>query len=58
MYCRLKERVMDGEEWEKAHATHGKPTRTYNESQPPAGYKLYTLTCPCGAKLVGHERTE
>jgi hypothetical protein len=43
------------EEWLAEHTPHGQPEKKYNCIQPPGGYKLYTLWCPCGA---GHMAME
>lgn len=42
-------KVLTEQEWRDAHAGHGAPDEGPAAVQPPAGYRLWQLRCPCGA---------
>lgn len=41
--------------WHKEHDPHGLAVRSYPKAQP-LSYRIFILTCPCGAKLLDMER--
>lgn len=48
-------KTMSEEAWRREHrACGGAPERSYQKAQPRA-YKIYTLTCSCGASFRGIE---
>jgi hypothetical protein len=55
MSCSLNTKVLTARQWHELHDPHGEATKSYLERQPPSGYKLYALTCPCGAKMIDKE---
>jgi hypothetical protein len=58
---RLKGKTVSEEDWREQHKEHlpiaGVFSKVYNETQPPS-YRLYKLTCTCGASLQCMEELE
>lgn len=55
---RSKGRVMAESEWfsiHRPHITDNKYEKVYNNKQPPSGYRLFKIVCPCGASLQSME---
>jgi hypothetical protein len=53
--CPLVKHVKTEAQWRMLHERHGVPEKVRNVNQPPAGYTLFILKCPCGALYVTKE---
>jgi hypothetical protein len=53
MSCRDVKVTTEGE-WRAEHEPHGAFEEVLRDNQPPegAGYKLWDIRCPCGAKMI------